>query len=67
MDKVYTVFVSFHAKDEEDAVNFVESMSDFLECRLCEELYQKISMTNRICSMCMQLHSKAEILSLLEE
>ena len=33
MDKVYTVFVSFHAKDEEDAVNFVESMSanDWLE------------------------------------
>ena len=24
-------------------------------------------MTNRICSMCMQLHSKAEILNLLEE
>ena len=48
-------------------MRIIESMSDFLECRLCEELYEKISMTNRICSMCMQLHSKAEILSLLEE
>ena len=33
-------------------MRIIESMSDFLECRLCEELYQKISMTNRICSMC---------------
>tara|TARA_R100000773_G_scaffold2502_1_gene3214 strand:- start:6 stop:125 length:120 start_codon:yes stop_codon:yes gene_type:complete len=28
MDKVYTVFVSFHAKDEQDAEEFVLSMSD---------------------------------------
>jgi len=40
---------------------------DNLECRLCEELYPKLSMTNRICSMCMQLHSKEEIVSLLED
>jgi len=33
MDKVYTVFVSFHAKDEKDAEDFVLSMSgsDWLE------------------------------------
>mgnify|MGYP001230446222 CR=1 FL=1 len=33
MDKVYTVFVSFHARDEEDAEDFVLSMSssDWLE------------------------------------
>ena len=33
MDKVYTVFVSFHARDEQDAEEFVLSMSgsDWLE------------------------------------
>lgn len=33
MDKVYTVFVSFHAKDKKDAEEFVSSMSgsDWLE------------------------------------
>tara|TARA_R100000742_G_C4266654_1_gene84764 strand:+ start:858 stop:986 length:129 start_codon:yes stop_codon:yes gene_type:complete len=33
MDKVYTVFVSFHAKDEKDAQEFVLSMNpkDWLE------------------------------------
>lgn len=33
MDKIYTVFVSFHAKDKEDAEKFVLSMSnkDWLE------------------------------------
>ncbi len=33
MDKVYTVFVSFHAKNEQDAEEFVFSMepSDWLE------------------------------------
>ena len=33
MDKVYTVFVSFHAKNEKDAEEFVLSMqpSDWLE------------------------------------
>ena len=48
-------------------MRIIESMSDFLDCRLCEEEYAKISMTNGICSMCMQLHSKAEILEMLEE
>ena len=48
-------------------MRIIKSMSDLLECRLCKERYEKISMTNRIGSMCMQLHSKAEILSLLEE
>jgi hypothetical protein len=38
-----------------------------MDCRLCEEHYSLISMTNGICSMCMQLHSKAEIISLLEQ
>ena len=34
MDKVYTIFVSFHAKDKEDAENFVDSMSrnDWINC-----------------------------------
>jgi hypothetical protein len=33
MDKVYTVFVSFHAKNDKDAEEFVLSMqpSDWLE------------------------------------
>ena len=48
-------------------MRIIESMSDFLECRLCEELYEKISMTNGICSMCMQIHSKAELIGMLEE
>ena len=48
-------------------MRIIESMSDILECRLCEELYEKISMTNRICRMCMQLHSKAELIGMLEE
>ena len=38
-----------------------------MDCRLCEEHYPLISMTNGICSMCMQLHSKAEIIGMLEE
>ena len=38
-----------------------------MECRLCEESYLTISMTNGICSMCMQLHSNAELVGLLEE
>ena len=48
-------------------MRIIESMSDFLECRLCEKLYEKISMTNRICSMCMQTHNKAELLEMLVE
>ena len=33
-DKVYTIFVSFHAKDIDDAENFVDSMSrnDWIRC-----------------------------------
>ena len=42
-------------------MKIIESISDFLECKLCEELYDKISMTNRICSMCMRVHSKVEM------
>jgi hypothetical protein len=38
-----------------------------MNCRLCEENYPLISMTNGICSMCMQLHSKAELLEMLVE
>ena len=38
-----------------------------MECRLCEESYPRISMTNGICYMCMQLHSKAELVGLLKE
>ncbi len=38
-----------------------------MKCRLCEESYLTISMTNGICSMCMQLHSNAELVGLLEE
>jgi hypothetical protein len=49
------------------AWELIEGMSDILDCKLCEEEYAKISMTNGICSMCMQLHSKAEILGMLEE
>lgn len=49
------------------AWELIEGMSDILDCRLCEELYEKISMTNRICSMCMQLHSKAELIEMLVE
>jgi len=45
----------------------IEDMSDILDCRLCEEEYERLSMTNGICSMCMQLHSKAEILGMLGE
>lgn len=38
-----------------------------MDCRLCEEHYPLISMTNGICSMCMQLHSKAELIGILGE
>ena len=38
-----------------------------MKCRLCEESYLTISMTNGICYMCMQLHSNAELVGLLEE
>ena len=38
-----------------------------MKCRLCEESYLTISMTNGICSMCMQLHSNAELVGLLEK
>ena len=38
-----------------------------MKCRLCEESYLTISMTNGICSMCMQLHSNAVLVGLLEE
>ena len=49
------------------AWELIEGMSDILDCRLCEEEYSRLSMTNGICSMCMQLHTKAEILGMLEE
>jgi hypothetical protein len=45
----------------------IEGMSDILDCRLCEEEYDKLTMTNGICRMCMQLHSKAELLEMLVE
>jgi len=38
-----------------------------MDCRLCEENYPLISMTNGICTMCMQLHSKAELVRILGE
>ncbi len=37
-----------------------------MACRMCEENYPTISMNNGICSMCMQLHSKTEILEILD-
>lgn len=37
------------------------------ECRLCEEYYPLISMTKGICSMCIQLHSKSEVIGMLED
>jgi len=38
-----------------------------MACRMCEESYPTISMTNGICSMCMQLHSKAQLIEMLVE
>jgi hypothetical protein len=38
-----------------------------MNCRMCEENYPLISMTMGICSMCMQLHSPAELLETLGE
>ncbi len=38
-----------------------------MNCRLCEENYPLISMTMGVCSICMQVHSKAELLEMLGE
>ena len=38
-----------------------------MNCIMCEESYPTISMSSGICSMCMQLHSKAQLIEMLVE
>ena len=54
-----------NARSLNESITF--KWSDILKCRLCEEEYDKLTMTNGICRMCMQLHSKAELLEMLVE